>query len=80
VKRPLRDQVPLQILADEFYVHVRTLRAAAHDGRLAATFSPRPYFGSSLRRPRERLARDSFRSGIHGPTDAGGAVSCPCAA
>jgi DNA-binding XRE family transcriptional regulator len=26
-------------------VHVRTLRAAAHDGRLAATFGPRPYFG-----------------------------------
>jgi DNA-binding XRE family transcriptional regulator len=26
-------------------VHVRTLRAAAHDGRLAATFGPRPFFG-----------------------------------
>jgi DNA-binding XRE family transcriptional regulator len=32
-------------LADELHVHVRTLRAAAHDGRLAATFNPRPYFG-----------------------------------
>ena len=30
---------------NELHVHVRTLRAAAHDGRLAATFNPRPYFG-----------------------------------
>jgi DNA-binding transcriptional regulator YiaG len=44
-KRPLHDRVPLQVLADEFHVHVRTLRAAAHDGRLAATFGPRPFFG-----------------------------------
>ena len=34
-KRPLHDRVPLQVLADELHVHVRTLRAAAHDGRLA---------------------------------------------
>ncbi len=26
-------------------MHVRTLRAAARDGRLAATFGARPYFG-----------------------------------
>src|SRR5712692_7629259 len=44
-KRPLHDQVPLQMLADELHVHVRTLRAAAHDGRLAATFGPRPFYG-----------------------------------
>ena len=44
-KGPTQDRVPLQVLADEFHVHVRTLRAAAHDGRLAATFGPRPYFG-----------------------------------
>jgi DNA-binding transcriptional regulator YiaG len=44
-KRPLRDRVPLQVLADELDVHVRTLRAAAHDGRLAATFGPRSFFG-----------------------------------
>ena len=44
-KRPLHDLVPLQVLADELHVHVRTLRAAAHDGRLAATFGPRPFFG-----------------------------------
>jgi len=43
--RPLHDRLPLQVLADELHVHVRTLRAAAHDGRLAATFGPRPFFG-----------------------------------
>ena len=43
--RPLDDLVPLQVLADELHVHVRTLRAAAHDGRLVATFGPRPFFG-----------------------------------
>ena len=44
-KRPTHDRVPLQVLADELHVHVRTLRAAAHDGRLAVTFGPRPFFG-----------------------------------
>ena len=45
VKHPAHQRLPLQLLANELHVHVRTLRAAAHDGRLAATFSPRPYFG-----------------------------------
>ena len=44
-RRPTHGRVPLQVLADELHVHVRTLRAAAHDGRLAATFGPRPFFG-----------------------------------
>jgi len=44
-KRPSHEQVRLQVLADELHVHVRTLRAAARDGRLAATFGPRPFFG-----------------------------------
>jgi DNA-binding transcriptional regulator YiaG len=44
-KRPPHDRLPLQVLADELHVHVRTLRAAAHDGRLAATFAPRTFFG-----------------------------------
>lgn len=44
-KQPRHDRVPLQVLADELHVHVRTLRAAAHDGRFAATFGPRPFFG-----------------------------------
>jgi ribosome-binding protein aMBF1 (putative translation factor) len=38
--------VPLQVLADEFNVHVRTLRAAAHDGRLAAIFGSRSFCGN----------------------------------
>ena len=45
LKRARHHRVSLQTLADELHVHVRTLRAAARDGRLAATFSPRPYFG-----------------------------------
>src|SRR5438552_2025966 len=44
-KQPSHDRVALQLLADELHVHVRTLRAAARDGRLAATFNPRPHFG-----------------------------------
>src|SRR5712671_663986 len=57
-KRPRHDRVPLQVLADEFHVHVRTLRAAAHDGRLAAKFSPRSYFGKlTATATRESAAR-----------------------
>jgi DNA-binding transcriptional regulator YiaG len=44
-KRTSHNRVPLQVLTQELHVHVRTLRAAAHDGRLAATFGPRPFFG-----------------------------------
>jgi DNA-binding transcriptional regulator YiaG len=44
-RQSLHDRVPLQVLADELHVHVRTLRAAVHDGRLAATFGSRPFFG-----------------------------------
>jgi DNA-binding transcriptional regulator YiaG len=46
--RPPHARVSLQVLADELHVHVRTLRAAAHDGRLAATFAPRPFFGKLI--------------------------------
>src|SRR5437762_4010028 len=57
-KRPPHDRVSLQVLADELKVHVRTLRAAAHDGRLAATFGPRPYFGKlTATATREAAAR-----------------------
>lgn len=57
-KRPMRDRVPLQVLADELHVHVRTLRAAAHDGRLAATFGARPFFGKlTATATREAAAR-----------------------
>ena len=37
--------LPLPLLADEFRIHVRTLRKAAQDGRLQATFSTRMAFG-----------------------------------
>jgi transcriptional regulator with XRE-family HTH domain len=37
--------LPMQLLADEYGIHVRTLRKAAHDGRLQATFSIRLAFG-----------------------------------
>jgi len=57
-KRPTHDRVPLHLLADELHVHVRTLRAAAHDGRLAATFGPRPFFGKlTATASREAAAR-----------------------
>jgi DNA-binding transcriptional regulator YiaG len=36
---------PLRELAVDFDVHVRTLRAAARDGRLEATFRNRAFFG-----------------------------------
>jgi ribosome-binding protein aMBF1 (putative translation factor) len=35
----------MQLLADEYRIHVRTLRKAAQDGRLQATFSTRMAFG-----------------------------------
>jgi len=57
-KCPAHGRVPLQVLADELHVHVRTLRAPAHDGRLPATFAPRPYFGKlTATATREAAAR-----------------------
>ena len=44
-KRPLHRHVPLHVLAKELHVHVRTLRAAARDGGLDATFGRRLFFG-----------------------------------
>jgi DNA-binding transcriptional regulator YiaG len=41
----VNERLPLWVLAEEFHVNVRTLRAAARDGRLSATFTPRPVFG-----------------------------------
>jgi transcriptional regulator with XRE-family HTH domain len=57
-KRPPHARVRLQVLANELHVNVRTLRAAAKDGRLVATFSPRPYFGKlTVTATREAAAR-----------------------
>lgn len=40
--------LPLQQLANECGLHVRTLRQAARDGRLVATFSTRTMFGRAI--------------------------------
>ena len=57
-RRPTQERLALQVLADELHVHVRTLRAAARDGRLAATFNPRPFFGKlTATATREAAAR-----------------------
>jgi len=40
--------LPMQLLADEYCKHVRTLRKAAQDGRLQATFSTRMAFGKLI--------------------------------
>ena len=66
-KRPLQDRVPLHVLADELHVHVRTLRAAAHDGRLAVTFGSRPYFGK-LTATATREAGAQFMARWYRPT------------
>ena len=75
MKHPTHDRLPLQVLADELHVHVRTLRVAAHDGRLAATFAPRSYFGKLTATPRERPPHDSWRRGIGGRMDVVDVVS-----
>lgn len=60
-----RTRVPLHVLAAEFDVHVRTLRAAARDGRLAATFEPRTFFGAltatATREATARFVATSYR-------------------
>ena len=40
--------LPLHLLAGEYRVHVRTLRTAARDGRLAASFATRMAFGKRV--------------------------------
>jgi hypothetical protein len=40
--------LPLQMLAAEYHMRVRTLRKAAQDGRLQATFSTRMAFGKPV--------------------------------
>jgi len=41
-------RLPLQQLAAEYGIHVRTLRQAARDGRLVATFSTHTVFGRPI--------------------------------
>ena len=56
--------LPLFVAA-EYYVHVRTLRKAAQDGRLQATFSTRMAFGKRVafasRKAVERFKRQYYR-------------------
>jgi DNA-binding transcriptional regulator YiaG len=55
----------LQVLAAEYHVHARTLRKAAQDGRLQATFSTRMAFGKLIafasREAVERFKRQYYR-------------------
>jgi DNA-binding transcriptional regulator YiaG len=57
--------LPLQLLANEYHVHVRTLRKAAQDGRLQAIFSARMAFGKRVafasREAAERFKRQYYR-------------------
>jgi DNA-binding transcriptional regulator YiaG len=51
--------LPLDQLARELHVHLRTLQAAARTGRLEAQFSVRSAFGRPIRRA-SRAAADQF--------------------
>src|SRR5947208_11141843 len=57
--------LPMQRLADEYHIHVRTLRKAVQDGRLQATFSTRMAFGKLVafasREAVERFKRRYYR-------------------
>jgi DNA-binding transcriptional regulator YiaG len=57
----------LQILAAEYHVHVRTLRKAAQDGRLIATFSARMAFGKRVAFA-SREAVEAFKRRYHRQT------------
>lgn len=59
--RRRHEPLPLQQLAAEFHVHIRTLQAAARTGRLEATFSVRSAFGRPIRRA-SRAATEGFLS------------------
>ena len=54
-----RELLPLEILAKELGVHVRTLRAAARTGRLEAHFSVNRSSAARCARPRAALANGS---------------------
>jgi DNA-binding XRE family transcriptional regulator len=53
------DLFPLDVLAHEFHIHPRTLRAAARDGRLMVQLSTRSVFGRPLRLA-SRAAMEDF--------------------
>lgn len=55
--------IALHILATELGIHVRTLRAAAADGRMPATFSTKTYFGKVMAKATRQAAREFLRRG-----------------
>ena len=57
--RRQHERLPLDQLAKEFHVHIRTLQAAVRTGRLAAHFSVRSVFGRP-RRLATRAAAEQF--------------------
>ena len=61
--------LPLQQLADECRMHVRTLRRAAQDGRLVSTCSTRTIFGRSIAFASREAVRQ-FRRTFYGRTTA----------
>jgi DNA-binding transcriptional regulator YiaG len=53
--------VALYVLAAELGIHVRTLRAAAADGRMRATFTTKSYFGKAIARATRTAALEFLR-------------------
>jgi transcriptional regulator with XRE-family HTH domain len=69
--------LPLQRLADEYRIHVRTLRKAAQDGRLQATFSTRMAFGKLVASPVATPSRCSSAATTAKPRSGTGRHRCP---
>ena len=53
--------VAVHLLAAELGIHVRTLRAAAVDGRMRATFATKSYFGKVVAKATRRAAVEFLR-------------------
>jgi transcriptional regulator with XRE-family HTH domain len=61
--------LPMQLLADEYRIHVRTLRKAAQDGRLQATFST-AYGVREARGIRQSRSRSDVQAPVLSPNHA----------
>jgi DNA-binding transcriptional regulator YiaG len=64
-------RLPLYKLANEYGVHVRTLRAAASDGRLIVSFESRSYFGHPVALATRSAVNDFLQGGFRKPPSAG---------
>jgi len=71
--------LPLRLLAERFHVHVRTLRAAARDGRLRATFTNRAFFGQPGRDGDRESGRNIFGYGVRQASDSASNGTDACA-